>query len=172
MLIAQTGETLPATMIERLNRSAVLGRAGWIRSQLQRASFALKIHRTAGDRNDIDERYQAILRAMSDHAPLRDTHGYPASPHLTGYGPNYYMYLLDKVIAVDFAARFPANDPRAGAAALEYRRDVLEPGATRSATTLVRSFLGRPERVEALVAWMEGTPRRETPLERRTKATG
>jgi thimet oligopeptidase len=37
---------------------------------------------------------------------------------------------------------------------MRYRRTVLEPGATQPAAEYVRAFLGRPESIDALKAWM------------------
>jgi thimet oligopeptidase len=37
---------------------------------------------------------------------------------------------------------------------MRYRRTVLEPGATKPATELVKDFLGRPQNIDALKQWM------------------
>ena len=63
--------------------------------------------------------------------------------------------MLDKVIAVDFFEKFNAADPIDDPAALRYRRDVINRGATAPAAELVKGFLGRPQSVEALKRWIE-----------------
>jgi thimet oligopeptidase len=82
-------------------------------------------------------------------------HSFASFTHLTGYSSNYYTYLLDKVIAVDFYDQFNAADPLGGDTALRYRHKVLEQGATMPANDLVKGFLGRPQSVEALARWMK-----------------
>jgi thimet oligopeptidase len=79
---------------------------------------------------------------------------YTSFTHLAGYASNYYTYVLDKVIAVDFFAQFDKNNLLDGPTAMRYRRTVLEPGATRPAAVLVKDFLGRPQSIDALKSWM------------------
>lgn len=152
----ETGEPLPTEMIDKLERSVMFTRAGWIRSQLQRARLALAVHRAPQTAESIEAAHVSYARASFGYEPVAGTHGYAASPHLFQYGPNYYMYLLDKVVAVDLASRFPLVSPMAGSTAAAYRRQVLEPGAGRPANELIRDFLGRDQRLDALAGWMDG----------------
>jgi thimet oligopeptidase len=62
--------------------------------------------------------------------------------------------VLDKVIAIDFFAQFDRSNLLDGPTALRYRKTVLEPGATKPAAELVKDFLGRPQAMNALRAWM------------------
>ena len=79
---------------------------------------------------------------------------YASFTHLTGYSSNYYTYVLDKVIAIDFFSQFDKSNLLDGPTAMRYRRAVLEPGATKPATELVKDFLGRPQNLEAVKSWM------------------
>lgn len=148
----RTGEPLPAAMIESLRQSSAFGRARWVCSQVRRARFALAIHRRPADEKEILAAYQASGQDENGATLTAEGHGYAAWPHVVGYGPNYYMYLLDKVIAVDMASRFATAGPSDRIAAKSYRRAVLEPGATRAAAALVHDFLGRAENLDALTA--------------------
>ena len=60
----------------------------------------------------------------------------------------------DKVIALDFFSRFNMCSPVDGPIAMRYRRSVLEQGAPKPASALVKDFLGRPQNIDALKAWM------------------
>jgi thimet oligopeptidase len=80
---------------------------------------------------------------------------YASFTHLMGYSSNYYTYLLDKVIALDFFSQFDKKDLLGGGAAMRYRRSVLEPGGSKAGTELVKGFLGRPQNLDAFRAWME-----------------
>jgi thimet oligopeptidase len=79
---------------------------------------------------------------------------YSSFTHLSGYASNYYTYLLDKVIALDFFSQFDKRNLLDGPTAMRYRRAVLEPGATQPAAEYVKTFLGRPQNIDALKAWM------------------
>ena len=74
--------------------------------------------------------------------------------HLNGYSSNYYTYVLDKVIALDFFAQFDAHDLLGSPTGMRYRQVVLAPGATQPAAQLVRNFLGREPNLDAYRRWM------------------
>jgi thimet oligopeptidase len=79
---------------------------------------------------------------------------YACFTHLTGYSSNYYTYVFDKVIAIDFFAQFDQKDLLDGPAAMRYRKAVLEPGGGRPAEELVDAFLGRKQNMDALREWI------------------
>ncbi len=62
--------------------------------------------------------------------------------------------MFDKVIALDFFAQFDPKDLIGGPTGMRYRQQVLAPGATRPAATLVHDFLGRDTNLEAYKRWM------------------
>ena len=70
------------------------------------------------------------------------------------YSSNYYTYVLDKVIALDFFAQFDPQNLLGGPAGMRYRRAVLAPGSTKPAAQLVRDFLGREPNLDAFRRWM------------------
>ena len=80
---------------------------------------------------------------------------YAAFTHLVGYTSNYYTYLYDKVMALEFFAEFNLKDLVGGPTAMRYRREVLEPGGSRPARELVQAFLGREVSMQALKGWIE-----------------
>jgi thimet oligopeptidase len=85
---------------------------------------------------------------------LPGDHFWASFTHLNGYSSNYYTYVFDKVIAVDFFAQFDPKDLLGGPAGMRYRQTVLAPGATRPAAQLVRDFLGRDMNLDAYRRWM------------------
>jgi thimet oligopeptidase len=62
--------------------------------------------------------------------------------------------LWDHVISEDFFSKFDHNDLLAPEVARRYRSTVLEKTGSMSANDLVKNFLGRPQSVDAFVAWM------------------
>jgi thimet oligopeptidase len=151
----QTNEVLPMELIDRMNRASAFGRAGWVQGQLFYSSVSLEYHDLPPDKIDLD----AILRNNFTRFypyPFVDGNRFYASfTHLMGYTSNYYTYVLDKVIAIDFFSQFDKSNLLGGEAAMRYRRSVLEPGGSRPGTELVRAFLGRPQNLEAFKAWMD-----------------
>ena len=150
----QTGKVLPAALIAKMNAASAYGRGQWLQGQLQYATYAFQIHDKKPADVDLDALWIADAKQFSPYQPLDGTHYYARFTHLTGYASNLYTYLLDKVIAIDFYAQFDKKAILDGPTAMRYRRTVLEPGASKPASELVRDFLGRPQGFDALKQWM------------------
>jgi thimet oligopeptidase len=151
----QTGEVIPAALIDRMNRASYFGRAGWVQGQLLYSTYALQIHDDDPAKVDFDALWDQDNARFSRYQQVPGAHTYAAFTHLVGYTSNYYTYVLDKVIAVDFFAQFDPKNILDGPTALRYRRTVLEPGSSKPAAELVKDFLGRPQNIEALKKWMD-----------------
>jgi len=150
----KTGQTIPTGLVDRMNAADAFGRGSWVQFQLFASTYALQLH----DRPPAQVNLDALLRQDSaKFMPETFVNGdrfYASFTHLTGYASNYYTYVLDKAIALDFFSQFDKNNLLDGPTAMRYRRAVLEPGATRPAAELVKDFLGRPQNIDALKAWM------------------
>jgi hypothetical protein len=151
----QTGETLPLELISRMNRASYFGRASWVQRQLFLSTYALQLHDQKPELVDFDKLLKDDYARFSPYQFVDGNRFYTSFTHLTGYSSNYYTYVLDKVIAVDFFAAFDPNNLLDGPAALRYRHTVLEPGSSKPAAQLVQDFLGRRENIEALKHWMD-----------------
>ena len=151
----KTGEVMPLDLIAKMNRASFYGRARGMQQQLLYANYALEVH----DRDPAKVDFDALLKTnYARFNPAKFVEGnrfYDSFTHLTGYSSNYYTYVLDKVIAVDFFTAFDEKNLLDGPAALRYRKAVLEPGGSKPAAELVQDFLGRPENIEALKRWMD-----------------
>ena len=79
---------------------------------------------------------------------------YASFGHLTGYSSNYYTYMFDKVIALDFFAQFDPDDLLGCEAGARYRKTVLEQGGSKPGREMVRDFLGRDEEFAAFTKWL------------------
>jgi thimet oligopeptidase len=150
----QTGEPLPTELIAQMNRANAYGRGRWVQTQLFYTNFALDVHDRDPKTLDLD----ALLRQDHDRflkpAWIDGNRMYACFTHLTGYSSNYYTYVFDKVIAIDFFAQFDQKDLLDGPAAMRYRKAVLEPGGGRPAEELVDAFLGRKQNMDALREWI------------------
>lgn len=161
----KTGATIPADLFERMNAADAYGRGRWVQRQLLYANYALQLHDRPPAEVDFDALLQEDTKRFSPFTFVDGDRMYTSFTHLTGYASNYYTYVLDKVIAVDFFAQFDKSNLLDGPTAMRYRRTVLEPGATMPATALVKDFLGRPQSIDALKTWMmvefQGAPKGE-----------
>lgn len=151
----QTHETIPAALVDRMNAANAFGRGIWAQRQLYLAEVSLDFHDRPAAQVDPDALYRAAFDRYMPFGFLEGDHLYASFTHLTGYSSNYYTYVLDKVIALDFFAQFDKADPLEGSAPARYRAAVIDPGATRPAADLVKAFLGRPQNMEATRAWVE-----------------
>ena len=150
----KTGQTIPRGLVDRMNAASAYGRGSSIQRQLLYSTYSLQLH----DRPPAQVNLDALLKQDSaKFMPETFVDGnreYASFTHLAGYSSNYYTYVLDKEIALDFFSQFNRKDLLDGPTAMRYRRTVLEPGATKPAAELVKDFLGRPQNIDALKAWM------------------
>ncbi|MDE1178654.1 MAG: Zn-dependent oligopeptidase [Edaphobacter sp.] len=150
----KTGAVIPRTLVDKMNAADAFGRGRWVQAQLLYSTYSFQVHNQPPASIDFDKLWREDYEHFSPLTFLDGDHFYTSFTHLTGYSSNYYTYMLDKVIAVDFFAQFDKTNLLGGPAAMRYRKTVLEPGATKPAAQLVHDFLGRPESLDALKTWM------------------
>ena len=154
----QTAEPIPYDVVTRMTRASAHGRALSTLTQVLYATYSLETH----DRNDKELDLDALLQEgygrFSHYEFVDGNRMYAAFTHLVGYTSNYYTYLYDKVMALEFFTEFAKDQGRAsigGQTAHRYRREVLEPGGSKPARELVQTFLGRKVSMEALKDWIQ-----------------
>jgi thimet oligopeptidase len=150
----KTGATIPEALVAKMNAAGAYGRGNWVQSQLFYSAYSLQLHNQPAANLNFDAIWRKDHDRFQHTAFVPGAHDFASFTHLTGYASNYYTYVLDKVIAVDFFAQFDPHDLLNGPTAMRYRRTVLEPGATKPAAQLVKDFLGRPQSINALKAWV------------------
>ena len=151
----QTGEPIPASLVERMNRADAFGRASWVTQQNSYSALSYDIYSRPPETVDLDALDRAETLKYTRFGAIADTHDWASFGHLSGYSSAYYTYLWDKVIAEDFFAQFDPKNLLSDSTAMRYRRMVLEPGGSESANDLVRNFLGRPQQLAALKNWID-----------------
>jgi Zn-dependent oligopeptidase len=150
----QSGAPLPRELYERMTSADTYGRASGQQRQLEFSAISLDFHSLPPATLDFDAVYRRDFERYTSLAFVPGDHFWASFTHLNGYSSNYYTYVIDKVIALDFFAQFDAGNLLGGPAGMRYRRTVLEPGATQPAAQLVRQFLGREPNLEAYKRWM------------------
>jgi thimet oligopeptidase len=150
----RTGETIPLELISKA-KHAGFQRAGAWQAQVSAATLSLELHNRRPEDIDLDALYKANFIRFNSASFLEGDRSYAAFIHLMGMSSNYYIYLFDQVIALDFLAQFDQKNILDGPVPLRYRKTVLEPGGSKPAAELVRDFLGRPQKVDAFTKWLD-----------------
>ena len=150
----QSGEVLPRDLFARMDRADTYGRASGQQRQLMYASVSLDFHSLPPATLDFDAAYRRDFERFNSVAFIPGDHFWASFTHLNGYSSNYYTYVLDKVIALDFFAQFDAQNLLGGPAGMRYREAVLAPGSSRPAAQLAHDFLGREPNLDAYRRWM------------------
>ena len=150
----QTGEPIPEALVERMNRASAFGRADGVRTQLFYTSYSLDVHNLPAEQLDPDTLLEEGYKRMLPYEWVPGNRMYASFTHLIGYTSNYYTYMFDKVIALDFFRQFDRDNLLEGPTAMRYRRSILEPGGSKPGTQLIGEFLGREQKMDAFAAWV------------------
>jgi thimet oligopeptidase len=150
----ETGEPIPAELVRRMNQAGAFGRADWVRTQLFYTTYSLLTHTEDSARLDLDGLFQSLYARFLPYTWIDGNRMYASFTHLVGYSSNYYTYLYDKVIALDFYSQFSRTNPLDDSTSMKYRRTVLEPGGSIPGKQLVLHFLGRNQSTDAFTDWI------------------
>ena len=150
----KTGEPIPYDVFGRMVLASAHGRALATLTQVMYATYSMETHDKAAADLDLDALLRTGYDRFSRYEFVDGNRMYSAFTHLVGYTSNYYTYLYDKVMALEFFAQFDPSNLIEGPTALRYRREVLEPGGSKPARDLVQAFLGREVSMSALKQWI------------------
>ena len=151
----QTGETLPAASVERMRAADEFGKGLRVRQQMFYAAVSLRFHDR--DPRGLDTTRLAA-QLQEQYTPFKHVDGtymQESFGHLEGYSAIYYTYMWSLVIAKDLFGVFQREGLLNPAPARRYRTAILEPGGSRPAAELVRTFLGRETSFDAFRAWLD-----------------
>jgi thimet oligopeptidase len=151
----ETGEPIPAHVLERLAAAEAVGRALRQLRQVALATISLELYRRDPTGVDTTAVYREIWERRCPSPLDRAYHPQTAWGHLTGYSACYYTYLWSNVIARDLLTPFAASGSLTDRATAErYANEILAPGSRRPAAELVRRFLGREFDFGAYERWV------------------
>lgn len=150
----QTDEPIPAEMVLKMNKAGAFGRADWVRTQLFYTRYSLDTHHQDPAQLDPDALLQTDYTRFLPYEWIDGNRMYAGFTHLVGYSSNYYTYLYDKVIALDFFSIFNRTNLLEDPVAMRYRQTVLEPGGGLPGKEIVMRFLGRSQSMDAFQNWV------------------
>ena len=152
----QTGEPIPAALVEQMRRASEFGQALDVRQQMVLARVSLATHAQDPRALDVTALWKTI-HGRYVAIPYLDGVARQASfPHIgqAGYASAYYSYMWSLVIAKDLVSRFEGKDLTSPNVARELRNALFAPGSSKPAADLVADFLGRPFDARAWERWL------------------
>ncbi len=152
----ETGELIPADLVQRMRRADAFGRALTTATQAFYSAVSLNIYNRPPDQVNTDRIVAELEPRFSPVPPMPDTHMQTSFGHLDSYSAMYYTYLWSLVISKDMFSAFDRTNLLSPKVAKRYRNIVLAPGGTRPAKDMVRQFLGRDYDFRAFDAWLAG----------------
>jgi len=151
----ETGEPLPAEMVEKLRAAEEFGKGLFVRQQMFYATVSLEMYRRDPAGLDPVAVVRAAQERLTPYAYVPGSFMHLAFGHLDGYSAVYATYMWSLVIAKDLFTVFDREGLLSPATAARYRDRVLAPGGSAPAADLVRDFLGRPYDFAAYRAWLD-----------------
>ena len=152
----ETGEAIPAEMVQKLNASRYFQPATDIMGQLCVGKLDLEMHINYASKfagKDLDAASNDLLRpwriAMTADAPS-------IMRHLThcingGYAGGYYSYKWAEVLAADAFTRFKKEGVMNEKTGADFRKFILSVGDGKPAAEAYRDFMGRDPNPDALL---------------------
>ncbi|MGB7188633.1 MAG: M3 family metallopeptidase, partial [Acidobacteriaceae bacterium] len=134
----QTNEAIPAELVLKMNRAGAFGRADGVRTQLYYTTCSLRTHTDDPATLDLDQLFHDLYTRFLPYQWIDGNRMYAAFTHLVGYSSNYYTYMYDKVIALDFFSQFEKTNLLDDPISMKYRRTVLEPGGSQPGKEIVQ----------------------------------
>lgn len=151
----ETGEPIPADVVDRLRAARDFGQGVQVRQQMYYASLSLRCHDTKPDELDLDALQRDLQNEYSCFRFVEGTHFFASFGHLDGYSALYYTYMWSLVIEKEAMSQFHEKGLMDRETAKRYRDTILAPGGTRDASDLVRDFLGRDYGFDAFREWLD-----------------
>ncbi len=152
----QTGEPIPAEMVERMRRADWFGRATSIAYQTLYSAISLDYYNRPAKDVDTDAILRSLEPKYTPYASVPDTHFQAAFGHLDGYSAIYYTYMWSLVISKDMFSKFDKSNLLDPVIAKRYRDTVIGQGGSAPAAKLVHNFLGRDYDFRSFDEWLAG----------------
>ena len=152
---SQTQEPLPTVIAMQIAEQSKIHAGYAYKRQLAFAYFDFYVHSMPSDElSGLDvKQYFNRLQAQITQLPAMPETCFPASfDHIAGeYDAGYYGYLMSETYAADMYAAIFQKNPLSAESGMQYRRAILEPGASKSGREMLRDFLGREPSVDAFL---------------------
>ncbi|MBS3774467.1 MAG: Zn-dependent oligopeptidase [Bacteroidales bacterium] len=150
----QTGEKLPKALHQKMLDTKNVDSGLFVLQQIFYAMLDMTFH----DRYDPDNDFRStteVVKELQNNITLfdymEDTHFEAGFGHLYGYAAGYYGYMWAKVYAEDMFSLFRKSGNFNARLGEKLKKEVLERGASREESRIVREFLGREPGYDAFL---------------------
>ena len=149
----ETGETLPAELLEKMLAAKNFHAAMQMVRQLEFSLFDFRLHREYQTGTDV----QALLNEVRSGVAVVQAPAFnrfqTAFSHIFagGYSAGYYSYKWAEVLSADAFSKFEEDGIFNAETGLAFRNTVLANGGSRPAAELFAAFRGREPSIDALL---------------------
>jgi thimet oligopeptidase len=152
----QTGEPIPADLVNLLKNSDSVGRgADYVMQQMFYAALSYKYHSVEPTNFDLLDTMKELQAQYSAYPYEKGTYFYTSFGHLEGYASRYYTYMYDLVIVKDLFSVFEQNGIMDKNTWQKYTTNIIEPGGSIPGVNMIKNFLGRDYSFEPFRIWVE-----------------
>lgn len=149
----QTGEAIPAELVDRLVASSQYGAAYACMRQLMFGFLDMAWHTATAPVTDPVAFENEAVKCVEIFAPVAGSMTSPQFSHIFagGYAAGYYSYKWAEVLDADAFSLFKENGIFDRATADSFRTNILERGGSEDPALLFRRFRGRDPEINALL---------------------
>ncbi len=151
----ETGERMPDDLYQRLVETRHFHAALQLLRQIEFSLFDMRLH--AGPAPQESDAVLQLLERVRDEVAVVRPPDFNRFPHgfahifAGGYAAGYYSYKWAEVLSADAFGRFEEEGLFSAEVGADYRREILEAGASRPAADSFRAFRGRDPSIDALL---------------------
>ena len=149
----ETGEPLPAEMLEKMLAAKNFQSAMMMVRQLEFSIFDFKIHRDYHPGMNIHQELEAVRKQVAVIEPPEFNRFECSFSHIFagGYAAGYYSYKWAEVLSADAFSRFEEEGIFSPDAGKDFLEHILEKGGSEEPMELFKRFRGREPMVDALL---------------------
>ena len=152
----ETGEPIPAELVQKLLSSRFFMPASDIMGQLCIAKLDLEMHVNYNEKFkglSLDEATDRLLDPWRLKFTVRSSSIMRHLNHCItgGYAAGYYAYKWAEVLAADAFTRFAQEGVMNTKTGMDFRREILSKGDSQPAADIYRNFMGRDPNPDALL---------------------
>lgn len=149
----QTGEPIPAELVDRIIATSQFGAAYACLRQLNFGLLDMAWHTITSPVDDAATFETAAGKSVAMFDPVEGSMSSPTFSHIFagGYAAGYYSYKWAEVLDADAFAHFKEHGIFDPATAASFRENILSKGGTEDPAVLYRRFRGHDATIDALL---------------------
>jgi len=149
----ETGEPLPADLLERMLAARDYQSAMQMVRQLEFSLFDFLLHSEPGDKVDVQKVLNDVRKEVAVVMPPEFNRFQHSFGHIFagGYAAGYYSYKWAEVLSADAYSKFEEDGIFNRDTGTSFLENILEMGGSREPMALFVAFRGREPKVDALL---------------------